>query len=504
MEAKKYIQEATNQELKSLEIKKLQSTLRNMEVDRVSLGPNMRFSLEQLSESFNDLKFQQAMEEKKNSQKKIDALMNQLIVVSNTQTRKHVNELQEEMKIVVEKQEFTDNALGKCADLCSYTLDHLHDLTRFLANLLQQKEFRESLDEFSLSNIKNVLEKTLEFSQNPGRFSTVDGNASLLADISSLDLLMTSARHSLANVKVDDKSMQADQLKELQKELRTAKTGADDLNRVNQVLEDEIDKLKKMLQDYQSKMMENDNVIVDLKLAKDSLNSKLQESQSKIQILTTAHCDLEQKLQEETIKKFECEKRLDTSESVAAKLEEKLEATRQDVEANWISKAEHEEKVKKLEDDIVNGEAEIAAIRMEMDSIVTNLSQMKAERDEMLAAATFDVEENKENLNIVNQLNALETSSPRPESPVGEDQGVVAVPDNASVCLLCPKYRAKIVSLKKYLEMAAERIRRSSEKEKMQTRIIQQQLSSTENFLYSARSNMEKILKNRNSTEDSN
>lgn len=97
---------------------------------------------------------------------------------------------------------------------------------------MKQKEFRDSVDQLSLGNIENVLEKTLELTQNPGCFSTV---VSLLANISSLDLLMTSARKSLANVKVfSEKSMQVDKVhvKELENELQTVKSEAEDLNRV--------------------------------------------------------------------------------------------------------------------------------------------------------------------------------------------------------------------------------------------------------------------------------
>lgn len=534
-EAKRQIQMITSQELnaKNREIEKLQNLMKNMQIGRSSLSSNVsRFSLEQLSESFNELKFQQAMEEKKRSQLKIEELMNQLGDVANATTKNHVDQLQEQMKIVVEKQEVTDSALGKCADLCAYTLDHLHDLARFLSSLLQQKEIRESLDDISLMNIQSALDKTLEFSQNPGRFSAVDGRMSSLPDISSLDLLMTSARHSLANPQThnSNKSVQANdyqQQEAVQAELDAAKRETDEINRVNQLLEDEICRLKEMMEDCKVKMMERDTElvnlkeiiddykmkaadreieVVDLKATKDSLNSKLQESQSKIQILTTAHCDLENKLQEEMMKKFECETRLDTSESLAAKLQDKLSSISNDLEMNWLTKSEHEAVVKKLEDDIVNGEAQVAAIRMEMDSIVNSFNEMKAEKD-AAAAAGDEFDENKENSNVPSQLRTLEISEDRKRflsldndvmpMPLAEEAALVPSSVDPSACPKCPKYLAKVYEYKKYLTRAMEKLKRFDEKEKLQSRNIQKQLSTTENVLQTARSNMDKILKER-------
>lgn len=496
----------TSKELntKDREIEKLQNLVKNMQISRDSLSTSSsRFSLEQLSDSFNELKFQQAIEEKKKSQLKIDEVLSKLGEVANAATRIHVNNLNEQMKIVVEKQELTDDALERCTNLCAHTLGHLNYLARFLSSLLQQKEIRESLDVFSLTNIQSAVDKTIEFSENPGRFSTGDGRLSSLPDISCFDLLMTSVRHSIGNVcesHSGNKSVQAEdrlEMEALQSEVETAKTEldkvkneAEELNRVNQLLEDEICRLKEAMEDYKLKLFEGDTLVIDLKAEKCLLNSMFQESQNKIQILTSALCELENKLQEETVKKFECETRLDTSESLAMKLQEKLETLRQDLETNWISKSDHDIVKKKLEDDIINGDAQVAAIRMEMDTLVSTYNELKAKKEAM--------SEDKENLNSLPQLKTLEISEDRLQMLSLESDE--ALPDAdvvapTSSCLMCPKYLAKIHELKSYLFRAIEKIKRQQNLEKLQTQKIRNQLTSTESVLQSARSNMDKILK---------
>lgn len=476
----------------------MSNLLRNIDIGRNSLPHANRFSLEQLSESFNDLKFQQALEEKKQSQQKIDQLMSELASVATAKTKEHITQLQHQMSIVVEKQEVTDTALGKCAELCAYSLDHLHELAQFLSALLQQKEIRESLSEMTMVNIQGTLDKTLEFSNQAERFSMANRMSSL-PDISSLEILMAAARSSLANIKDVrgmNKSVQADDGQEAMKlEMETLKDDFVEISKVNQLLEDEICRLKESLEDYKQQLALSREEVSSLKEEKNDLNEQVRKKEHEAQQLYNQCEETDKKLTAETVKKIEFEMRAFKSESLASELKEKFDAIRSDLESNWITKMQHETLVKRLEDDIINGEAQVAAIRMEVDSLRSGMSEFKAEN--ISASDPNKSETDKENSNLIHTRRTLEISDDRKCLLTSISESAVSSSTD-SACVMCPKYQAKITELKKYLARAMDQIKFQAEVKARNDRHIQKQLSNTESFLHSARSNMENILKSRN------
>lgn len=511
-ELKRQLEQITEQDLteKNREIEKLTGLIKNMQVGRNSLSSHVsRFSLEQLSDSFNDLKFQQSMMEKKKSQQKIDEVLNELAVVANTKTKEHVKQLQHQMEIFNEKQEVTDDALGKCAELCAFTLEHLHELAQFLSALLQQKEIRESLSEMTMFNIQSAIDKTLNFSNQAGRCS-VDGRVSFLPDISSLDILMTTARQSMANIKelqFSNKSIQAsnvDNSEELQIKLESVRKELEDTNRVNQVLEDEICRLKEAMEDYKQQLSHRKLEMFELNAAKEKINTKFQEAQQKIEELHDVQNKMEKKLQTETLIKIDFESRAMKSESMSKQLSQKLEVIHEDLETNWITKANHNSIVKRLEDEVVNGEAQVAAVRLQMDLLRNSLAEMKVEGaigiDKTAPSVGFN-DETKENFNQHSIRRTLEISEERKLLLAGEGDSAVSSSSDAA-CAMCPKYQAKIVELKKYLTRAMEKIKFQTDVKAQNDRHIQKQLSNTESFLSKARSNMENILKSRNQNQE--
>lgn len=504
---------STTQEIdeKQQEIEKLGKLLRNIEEQRSSLASkNSRPSLEQLSDSFNDLKLQQALDDRKKSVKQISDVMCQLADDSDPKTKEHVQKLQKQMSIVVEKQEVTDEALEKCAELCYFTLDHLNELARFLNALLQHKEIRESLSDATMFNIQSALDKTMEFSQQAGRFS-IEARMSSLPNISSLEILMTTARISLANIQEiqsHNKSVQFSndhEMEILQSEMETMKKELGDINRVNQMLEDEICQLKESLQGYKSKLIERDEEVEQLSIKEKSMETKLQEFETAVEDAAVKRDELERKLQAETKKKFETQTHLMKSETLAGKLQAKLDILQKDFEDNWITRAEHVVTVTKLEDDIVNGEAHVAAIRMETDSLRSKLMEVQAEneiynRAEVVALEALRAEDEKENVVDVTGRRTLEISEDRKKLlSMNSDSAVTPTTDP---CDMCPKYQAKVAELKKYLGRAIEKIKMQNEMKTQNDRHIQKQLNNTESFMQKARSNMESILKSRNATNN--
>lgn len=492
LEAKRKIQTVTSQDIakKNGEIEKLSNLLSSLDVGRNSLAASNRFSLEQLSESFNDLKFQQAMEEKKISQEKINKLMVELASVATAKTKEHIAQMQQQMSIVVEKQEITDNALGKCAELCAYSLDHLHELAQFLSALLQQKEIRESLSEMTMFNIQSSLEKTFEFANQAERFSMAN-RMSLFPDISSLEILMTSARSSLANIKDIrgmNKSVQASS-----DELETLRNEFNELNKVNQLLEDEITNLKDSLEDYKLRLNESQEEVSSIKADKNELNKLIQEKELEAEQLYDQCEETYKKLAAETDMKVDFETRACKSEKLAAELQEKLDTIRADLETNWITKVQHESLVSRLEEDIVNGEAQVAAIRMEVDMLRSGMkNELKLED-----SGAGKNETDKENSNFPSTRRTLEISDDRKCLLTSVTESLVSSSTDR-ICAMCPKYQAKIAELKKYLAKAMDQIKFQAEVKARNDLHIQKQLSNTESFLHSARSNMENILKSRN------
>lgn len=285
---KKKLQQTTTSELqeKNKEIERLTELINGLRIDRYSIASEPpRFSFDHLYETFNDLKFQQAMEIKKQSQQKIDELMMELETITNSASLKQLEQLKIQMKIVAEKQQITDSALSRCTELCAYTLDHLQELTQFLSSLLQNKEIRESLSEASLHNIQNIIEKSLDIShrQSMSNFS--------IADISSLDVLVNAARQSIADIR-DVRNSIRNSSKGVQTAMScdsgntSVSNDYDELKRVNQLLEDEIVEIKHTMRIYEKKSNEYKTEIVEL-------NEKLENSEYAIKKLQEANKNLQ-------------------------------------------------------------------------------------------------------------------------------------------------------------------------------------------------------------------
>jgi hypothetical protein len=313
----------------------------------VSKSSMSRIPYEQLSESFNDLNLQ-----------------NEDIADS-------------EASKIAQNKEVTDSALEKCYELCAFTLDHLHELGQFLSALVQQQEIRESLSEMTLRNIQTAVSE-MDLTNHP-ELHSIDGRLSARFNISSLDVMMATARKSMEYIReihCSNKSIQASndqQLEILQEEMDAARKEPEDINRVNQMLEKEICQLKQMMQVYKAKMLKQDEEIVDLKATKNAINLALQQSQKEIDNLMDQQEKLEKKLQTETIRKFQLESELLNSVGRASNLEEKLEEMKttleqraDDVEKNWITKLQHEIIVKDLKKE---SESQAAAMRLEIDAL---------------------------------------------------------------------------------------------------------------------------------------
>lgn len=470
-----------------------------------------RFSIEQLSDSFTDLKFQQAMEQKKISQKRIDELMNKLVAVEHTQTKEHVLELQSQMSIVVEKQGVADSALEKCSELCGVTLNHLHELANFLSALLQQKEIRESLSEMTMFNIRSAIDKTLEFSTKVGRYS-VDGRLSSLLNGSSLDLLMTSARHSVANLREMqslNKSIPATSNPELETKLEAAKKDLDEISQVNQVLEDEIVCLKELLKKQDTVLQERKGEIEAHKLEKESLNAEVKAAKKVIDDLEkkvearlqaadltiadlNARCyKLEGTLQAETMKKIDFENQAVANGMLAENLNQKVNEYQADFTMNWITKAEHNTIVQEFEAEIKSKEAQVLEIWNELEDLRKVKDDIPFDSE---SAPTPD-----QAIQVTRRTLEISEDRKRLLSSIGESS---AASSDATACGMCPKYQAKIVELKKYLGRAMEKIKAQEERKTLNERSIQKQLSNTESFLDQARSNLENILKTRNANKE--
>lgn len=491
------------------EVEKLTNLLGSMQLGRNSIASNLsRISLEQLSSSFNDLKFQQATEEKKTTQLKIDKLMNEIADVANSKTKEHVAQLQKQIKIFNQKQEVTDKAFETSVEVCAKSLELLQGLAQFLKALIQQKEIRESLSEMTMFNIQSTLNKTFDFSNQAARFS-IDGRLSCFADISSLDVLMTTTRNSLLNIREiqhSNKSIQASNDEcsaALQAEVENAQKELEEFKRVNQVLEDEICHLKESMTDFKHKLADRDEEFVVIQREKDVIDTKLQESQKKIESMYVKRNDLEKKLQAETVNKFELEQRVDKSEEIAANLKQKLNEIQEDLDQNWVTKAQHVEVVKRLEGEIVNGEAQIAAVRLQMDQHINEFTLNEAEALEPMTSALLNdaYEETKENIVDPTTRRTLEISDDRKRLLESNADFAVSSSTDPS-CEMCPKHQVKISELKKYLRHAIEKIKFQSKVKTMNERLIKQQINTTETFLHQACSDMAIVLKNRNSKQD--
>lgn len=511
--AEQKLKAITSNELKEKnhEIEKLTKLVDQMSINSPRNNVNKpsdstsRFSLDHLFENFNDLKFQQAIEIKKQSQKKINELMHELIGLTSSKAREQIIQMKEQMAIVIEKQEMTDDALNRCAELCTYTLDHLHELTQFLNLLLQNKEIRESLSNQSILDIQNILDKSIELS----RYS-IDGRMSAFQDLSMLSNLIHTARDSIANiaekqnsiVKVDksiQQSTECNSCGDLLFKLEEINNEADDLKRVNQLLEDEICEYRGLLDEKDKEVMKCQQ---DLKILKDSeteVKAMLEEYKTSINSLKTEKCDLTSKLT--------------TCEDAAKKLEERLSDIEEEIKSNWMLKEEHEKLLARIRDDVVNAEAQTAAIRLELEDIRNIYPKYKLNSTKTSSTNDENDKENVEEAACVvstssilqedqvdSRLESFGTNQVMTKVEYSDNKHHILMSTETSTtisCRHCPKYQAQIIDLKKYLSVCYEKLKKYSDQKVAMELEVKKQVNRTENFLQAARCNMENILKSK-------
>ncbi|XP_070493526.1 putative leucine-rich repeat-containing protein DDB_G0290503 isoform X2 [Chironomus tepperi] len=501
---KQQLKEVTSSELeeKNQEIEKLSQIIRSMKNnENKNSSETPRFSFDYLYESFNDLKFQQAMEIKKQSQLKVNELMQELIGLANSKTKDQFNQLKEQMAIVVEKQEIADNALSRCAELCSYTLDHLHELAQFLSALLQNKEIRESLSNQSLKDIQNILDKSVEFS----RYS-IDGRISAFPDLSMLESLITTARDSISNIRQrnieivkNDETVQptidckqeCKSCENFKDQLQVFSEEFEELKKINQLLEDEIYEYREKLEFRDEEIKKCNDEIKSLIENEIKINVVLNDSQNTLRLLQAEKIDLSSKL--------------DISEDLVQKLEKRMKDFEDDLEMNWMPKCDHEKYVKRVKDEVVNAEAQTAAIRFELEEIRKLYPKFKSNR------TSLSIEDDQENkIEIGNQELAQSQDNCKSETRVSqvtaktrefEDDklhDLMSTETSSTIsCRNCPKYKAQICELKKYLQVCCDKLKKHSDQKNYMERHVQKQLNKTENFLQQARSNMENIMKSK-------
>ncbi|KAG5680271.1 hypothetical protein PVAND_009790 [Polypedilum vanderplanki] len=496
--AQKKVQHLTSSELKEKnnEIEYLTTLINKMKTERQSLASNIpRFSFDHLFDDFNELKFQQAMEIKKQSQNKIQELLNELFSLANVKTQNQVQKIRQEMEVVVEKQQITDSALNRCAELCSYTLEHLHELAIFLSTLLQQKEFRDSLSDQSILKIQDIIVKSLDISQR----NSIDNRFSLMPhNISNFNSFIQAARDSIADIRglqqqviierKEDKliqiNMECGTCVDLKEKLKDINEEYEQLKQVNQILEDEIHDAKKIIES-------RDNEITNLK---EDINS-LQESEDELNVLLSDYNKTIQTLQ---VDKLNFESKWRTSAEKAEKLQSRLDSISADLETNWVTKMCYEVEVKKLKEEIVNSEAQIAAIRMEFEEL-----RRVADTVNTINTIAIAEDDNKENENqsVVDKKNTRRTIE------ISDDRKVLLMANENSfssnsvstTCETCPKLVNQVHELKKYLARAVVKLEKQSEQKAIVDRHIQSQLHKTESFIQQARANMENIIKKNNS-----
>jgi chromosome segregation ATPase len=223
------------------------------------------------------------------------------------------------------------------------------------------------------------------------------------------------------------------------------------------------------------------------------LNS-LNETTEELQKVQTKNYQLESQLdysqktvQSLEVAKLKYESMWKESDRIAKELETRLKHIEHDLQDNWITKTSHNSSVKNLQDEIVSAEAQVAAIRMELEKIKVDCSQKRSMFSQNFTA---DEEEFKENESVPCGRRLIEISDDRKKLLMGEDD-----------CKECPLYLNKIAELKKHLQAAIEKLKEQAKWKSIHDKSIQKQLSKTENVINQARMNMESILKAKNANE---
>lgn len=537
------IQEVTTNELheKNREIERLTDLLNSLKnSDRQSIASEpSRFSFNNLYESFNDLKLQQAMEIRKQSQSKVFQLVAELSTMTTSQSQsEQIEKLKNQMQLVTERQQFTDDALSKCSELCSHTLDHLNELTQFLARLLQNKNIRESLSEGSLRNIQDILEKSLEIAGKQSIANT--------SNIPTIDFLVNVARQSISHfrdlqttIRKNDKSIQTAATATLcdnkcEEDMSAMIENFEELKRVNQVLEDEIVELKNSMSVYEKKSSKYMGEIQDLRVEKEDLDDKIAELQKSVDDMQTHQGQMIEKyhnqcieLQEvknsliaannevalkskslqdyvDNLKKtsdnllqlelLNCKLTIDLEESQSIVQSLQLDKVR--FESKWLKSEELAKKQQKRLDEIdydleqnwiTKHEHELLtrSLKEEIEkAVLMKTEKLKSEHEKSASTSQHKHDNFKENQNT---RRTIEISDDRKQLLMSS-LGTTTVP-----CNYCEHYKNLALDYRKHLLSAVDKLKKKDNDKHCEDLTIKKQISETKDFISQARGNLEMV-----------
>lgn len=468
-----------------------------MQFGRNSLSRHSRVSsspfLEKASESFNELQFQQAMHQKKITQDKINTMMKDLANTANSQTKAHVKDLQDQLAILMQKQEVADSALETYSNICSLTFNHLNELAQFLATLIKQEHIQNNLEDSTIFKIQNILDKTMEFSQR----LSIDNRMSF-DNISMLEVLMDSTRMSIANIKeikTLNVSMQTSddcELKKINDELTA-------MNRVNQLLEDEIVGIKETLTTKNEEINDFKNKLSALQ---HDMDVKIAESEKLVKTFEGKISALETKLKQETETRIQAYEEAAKNERKATITQNKFEKLQKDLEENWVSKMTHVECIDLLQKELISNEAQIAAIQMELDNKISDYEELRLSAENITPRRTLEISDDRMKLILGNSssCNVIKTTENVPSTTKieTETENVKDLENSANafdvdLCPQCPVLKTKMNGYKKYLSRAVDKLKAYESVKKVQDRLIQSQLNRTTSVLQNVATNMENL-----------
>lgn len=563
------LQGLVNKELweKNREIEKLNKMVNSLQIEKktmeqVSLNSTQSHSFDVLADSYNDQKYQEAIELKKKAQNEMKRLLKDLYSsAANVKTRDHIKKVEEELQVVVVQQEVTESILNKCTELCALTMEQLHELAMFLSNLINQKDIMGSLSDLTLKGVRTCVNRSLEMSKSltASRFSLACGDTSLvqLGDLSNLDLLINTARDSLSNFrqvnvegnisfKVSSTQMSNDYLRDFEnvrEKLLSANQEVENFNRVNQMLEDEICQYKEQLERLTKSVGSEIEQFQTMKEEKNRLCINLRVIEGKFEAQAAEMFELKaekahrQKEHHENLKAtkaaFESNILLnfipkDEHASVTQKIDEKLkikENTMQGIRVEMDQMKEelkgNEQKIKQVSDKLMCVQAELsealadrAQLTSENHSLMQQLNEVyehksmhgtKMEMDSQMKHESgvngYESEEKENHKSTIEktQLKTLEISEDRKQILLSTTiSNISTVSVNCASCL---KNEAKIIELKQKLISSFDKLRSQNAIKEENERNIKKQILKTKNVLAHAHSNLEQFARLRKSPQ---
>ncbi|CAO1404751.1 unnamed protein product [Diamesa serratosioi] len=422
------LQGLVNKELweKNREIEKLNKMVNSLQAEKktletASLNSTQNQSFDVLAESYNDQRYQEALELKMKAQNEMKRLLKELYnSAGNVKTRDHIKKLEVELKVVVEQQEVTESTLNKCTELCALTMEQLHELAMFLSSLINQKDIQESLSDFTLKGVRSCVNKSLEMSKSltTSRFSLTIGDTSLmqLGDLSNLDLLINNARDSLSNfrqVNVEANFLKPNQasnefsrdFEQIREKLLCANQEVENFNRVNQMLEDEICQYKDQLEKLTKSVSVDFEQLKMLKEEKNRLSINLRVIEGKFEAQAVEMCELKV---EKTQRQKEYIENLKTTKA----------AFESNILLNYIHKDEHASVRQKIDEELKIKEANIQGMLVEMEHMKEELMEneknfkvvqnnLECLSTQLSDAASDYAQLTNENRSLMQQINEL-------------------------------------------------------------------------------------------------